>query len=82
MFGALLYIVAIMYWFSRKVLPWRLSNTMDVYFGVTTFEEAITRQGRFTSSAPAFAGCTNSVGSHENRGNRPERQQISDVLKT
>ena len=26
------YLVAIMDWFSRKVLSWRVSNTMDVYF--------------------------------------------------
>ena len=27
-----LYLVAIMDWWSRKVLAWRLSNTMDVQF--------------------------------------------------
>ena len=26
------YLVAIMDWFSRKVLSWRISNTMDVYY--------------------------------------------------
>ena len=26
------YLVAIMDWYSRKVLSWRVSNTMDVYF--------------------------------------------------
>jgi putative transposase len=30
-----LYLVAIMDWFSRKVLAWRLSNTMDADFCVT-----------------------------------------------
>jgi putative transposase len=33
-----LYLVAIMDWFSRKVLAWRLSNTMDVAFCVTALE--------------------------------------------
>jgi hypothetical protein len=36
-----LYLVAIMDWFSRKVLAWRLSNTMDADFCVTALEEAI-----------------------------------------
>jgi putative transposase len=33
-------------WFSRKVLAWRLSNTMDADFCVTALEEAIARFGR------------------------------------
>jgi putative transposase len=41
-----LYLVAIMDWFSRKVLAWRLSNTMDANFCVTALEEAIARCGR------------------------------------
>lgn len=40
-----LYLVAIMDWFSRKVLAWRLSNTMDVDFCVAALEEAIERFG-------------------------------------
>src|SRR5271163_1656195 len=34
-----LYLVAIMDWFSRKVLSWRLSNTMDADFCVMALEE-------------------------------------------
>ncbi len=41
-----LYLVAIMDWASRKVLAWRLSNTMDTEFCVTALEEAITGYGR------------------------------------
>ena len=41
-----LYLVEIMDWFSRKVLAWRLSNTMDADFCVTALEEAIARFGR------------------------------------
>ena len=40
-----LYLVVIMDWFSRKVLAWRLSNTMDADFCVTALEEAIARFG-------------------------------------
>ena len=38
-----LYLVAIMDWFSRKVLTWRPSNTMDADFCVMALEEAIAR---------------------------------------
>lgn len=41
-----LYLVAIMDWASRKVLAWRLSNTMDAEFCVAALEEALTRYGR------------------------------------
>jgi putative transposase len=41
-----LYLVAIMDWFSRKVLAWRLSNTMDADFCVAALEEAIARFGK------------------------------------
>jgi putative transposase len=40
------YLVAIMDWFSRKVLAWRLSNAMDADFCVTALEEAIARFGK------------------------------------
>ncbi len=36
-----LYLVAIMDWYSRKVLSWRLSNTMDTRFCIEALEEAI-----------------------------------------
>ncbi len=40
-----LYLVAIMDWYSRKVLAWRLSNTMDVEFCIEALEEAIKTYG-------------------------------------
>jgi len=40
-----LYLVAIMDWHSRKVLSWRLSNTMDVHFCLEALDEAIERFG-------------------------------------
>jgi putative transposase len=36
------YLVAIMDWFSRYVLAWRLSNTLDASFCVECLEEALT----------------------------------------
>jgi len=41
-----LYLVAIMDWASRKVLSWRLSNTLDTEFCVAALEEALSRYGR------------------------------------
>jgi len=39
------YLVAIMDWASRRVLAWRLSNTLDVSFCTEALEEAIRRFG-------------------------------------
>jgi putative transposase len=41
-----LYLVAIMDWASRRVLAWRLSNTMDADFCIEALEEAMARHGR------------------------------------
>tara|TARA_B100000780_G_scaffold273836_1_gene237937 strand:+ start:380 stop:1210 length:831 start_codon:yes stop_codon:yes gene_type:complete len=41
-----LYLVAIMDWYSRKVLSWRLSNSMDAGFCVETLKEAIHKYGK------------------------------------
>lgn len=41
-----MYLVAIMDWYSRKVLSWRVSNTMDSDFCVTALKEAIHNYGR------------------------------------
>ena len=40
-----LYLVAIMDWFSRKVLAWRLSNSMDADFCVEALKEALEKYG-------------------------------------
>lgn len=39
------YLVAIIDWYSRKVLAWRLSNTMDAGFCVDCLEQAIKNYG-------------------------------------
>ncbi len=41
-----LYLVAIMDWATRKVLAWRLSNTMDVGFCLEALDEAMARYGK------------------------------------
>jgi putative transposase len=65
------YLVVIMDWASRKVLTWRLSNTLDVSFCTEALEEALRRFGtpeifntdqgsQFTSEA--FTGILNAHG--------------------
>ena len=41
-----LYLVAVMDWASRKVLSWRLSNTMDTGFCLEALEEALEKYGK------------------------------------
>jgi putative transposase len=66
-----LYLVAVMDWATRKVLAWRLSNTMDVAFCVAAVAEALARFGvpeifntdqgsQFTS--PQFTGVLTDAG--------------------
>jgi putative transposase len=41
-----LYLVAIMDWASRKVLAWRLPNTMDTKFCIEAVEEALAKYAK------------------------------------
>ncbi|PHS07248.1 MAG: hypothetical protein COA78_13540 [Blastopirellula sp.] len=41
-----LYLVAIMDWYSRKVLSWRLSNSMEAGFCVEALNEAFAKYGK------------------------------------
>lgn len=40
------YLVAIMDWYSRKVLSWRISNTMDTGFCLEALNEALEKYGK------------------------------------
>jgi putative transposase len=44
--GGFVYLVAVMDWYSRKVLSWEVSITMDDSFCVNALEQAIRRYGR------------------------------------
>jgi putative transposase len=66
-----LYLVAIMDWATRKVLAWRVSNTMDVEFCIEALEEALAQFGRpeiFNSdqggqfTSPRFTGVLQQAG--------------------
>ena len=39
------YLTAVMDWFARRILAWRLSNTMEASFCIDAVEEAIARYG-------------------------------------
>ena len=41
-----MYLVVVMDWYSRKILSWRVSNTMDADFCVEALQEALSRYGR------------------------------------
>lgn len=41
-----MYLAAIMDWHSRRVLSWRVSNTLEADFCVTALEEALERHGK------------------------------------
>ena len=41
-----MYLVAVIDWYSRKVLSWRLSNTLESDFCVEALQEALHRYGR------------------------------------
>jgi putative transposase len=64
------YLIAVMDWYSRKVLSWRISNTLEVDFCIEALEEALTSyqppeifntdQGaQFTANV--FTGCLKAV---------------------
>src|SRR5258705_5941740 len=40
------YLAVVLDWFSRRVLSWRLSITMEAAFCVETLEDALARHGR------------------------------------
>lgn len=40
-----MYLVAVMDWYSRKILSWRISNTMETDFCVEALQEALGRYG-------------------------------------
>jgi putative transposase len=65
------YLVAVMDWYSRKVLSWQISNTLEVTFCVAALQEAIARYGtpeifnsdqgsQFTSNS--FIACLKATG--------------------
>lgn len=50
-----MYLVAVMDWWSRYVLAWRLSNTQESAFCVEAWKRAVTQARRLGRSAPLIA---------------------------
>jgi putative transposase len=46
------YLAAVVDWFSRRILSWKLSITMDVSFCIEALEEALSRNENRRSSTP------------------------------
>ena len=63
------YLAAVVDWFSRKVLSWRLSISMDASFCIEAVEEAMARHGR-----PAIF--------NTDQGSQFTSMAFTDVLKT
>jgi putative transposase len=66
-----MYLVAVMDWATRRVLSWRISNSMEVDFCMEALEEALARHGRpeiFNSdqgsqfTSPRFTGVLQAAG--------------------
>jgi putative transposase len=68
-----MYLVAIMDWYSRKVLSWRVSNTMDASFCLEALEAALTEHGSpeiFNSDQGSQFTSTEFIHTLESRGIR------------
>ena len=81
-----MYLVAVMDWYSRKVLSWRVSNTLDAEFCIEAVEEALSRYGapeifntdqgaQFTS-----AGFTDLLKSNDVRISMDGRGRVQDNI--
>jgi putative transposase len=74
-----LYLVAVMDWASRRVLAWRLSNTMDAAFCVEALDDALGQHGRpeifntDQSLPPRRRGAASSPASTSRSGSRMPR---------
>jgi putative transposase len=91
--GGYVYLAAVIDWYSRYVLSWRLSNTLDGAFCIAALEEALatgrpeifnTDQGsQFTS--PAFTSCLESRGvaiSMDGRGRALDNVFVERLWRT
>jgi hypothetical protein len=73
------YLVAIVDWFSRKVLSWRVSITMEADFCVEALEEALARFGKpeIFNTDQGSQGGLNRSSQHFNEGVCDERSKAA-----
>ena len=55
------YLAVVLDWFSRRVLSWRLSITMEAAFCVETLEDALARFGKPERHSCSIASTRNSM---------------------
>ena len=81
-----MFLVAIMDWYSRKILSWRVSNTMESDFCVEALQEALSRYGRpdifNTDQGSQFTShdFTNTLKDHEININMDGRGRCQDNI--
>jgi putative transposase len=81
-----MYLVAVMDWHSRKVLSWRISNTLDSEFCIDAVSEAIGRYGRpkifNTDQGAQFTsrGFTGLLKSHDIQISMDGRGRVQDNI--
>ena len=71
------YLVAVIDWYSRKVLSWRLSNTLDSGFCVDCLEQALQAYG----TPEIFNTALRIPGHAHNQGCQFTRAALTDVLR-
>ncbi|HVJ88951.1 MAG TPA: IS3 family transposase [Labilithrix sp.] len=73
------YLVAIIDWYSRRVLSWRLSNTLDSRFCVDALDELSSASGSRRSSTPnqGAAPAQPDGGASEDRYSRRQSMKLS-----
>ncbi len=88
------YLTVVMDWYSRPVLSWRLSNTLDAHFCVDALEETLQRYGKpeifntdqgsqFTSEAFTSVLKNNEVKiSMDGRGRYPDNTFVERRWRT
>jgi transposase InsO family protein len=74
-----MYLTAMIDWYSRYVLSWRLSNTLDVAFCLEALEEAL-RRGCCFDFFPALLLHTGGAGA-EIYGNNEEKDKGLAALR-
>jgi putative transposase len=79
------YLAAVVDWFSRRVMAWRVSITMDVDFCLEAVEEALARHGQpeifNTDSKNDGVGSSSTIRSSTSDG-LPENGRHSEVSQS
>ena len=75
MAGGFVYLVAVMDWYSRYVVSWRLSNTLEGSFCCEALEEALSR-----SRPERYCRCVCWANASDGTARRSDRSNIADFM--